>query len=98
MDWLLARPDWLRQAVGVGAVAGWLTLLAVVAVQIRLRWNAHGEWSRKLVHIGGGAVVPLAWVFGIDRWLAMPAAALITLLARPTSSIAGSRRRRWLAR
>lgn len=79
--WLLAQPEALRQALGIAAVALWLSLLALLAVAIRQRWNAHGEWSRKLVHIGGGAVVPLAWLFGIDRWLALPAAAGITLLA-----------------
>lgn len=39
------------------------------------------EWSRKLVHIGTGAVVPLAWLLGIERDIALAAAALITLLA-----------------
>lgn len=78
---LLIQPGWLRQALGVGLVGLWLALLALLALAIRQRWNAHGEWSRKLVHIGGGAVVPLAWWFGIERWLAIPAAATITLLA-----------------
>ena len=62
-------------------VSGWLTMLALVAVLVRRRWSFQQEWSRKVVHIGGGAVVPLAWVTGIDRWLALSAAALITLLA-----------------
>jgi phytol kinase len=81
MGMLLIQPGWLRQSLGVGVVALWLGLLALLALAIRQRWNAHGEWSRKLVHIGGGAVVPLAWLFGIERWLAIPAAAVITLLA-----------------
>jgi len=81
MGGLLIEPGWLRQAFGIGAIGLWLALLAVLALAIRERWNAHGEWSRKLVHIGGGAVVPLAWLFGIHRWLAIPAAATITLLA-----------------
>jgi len=33
------------------------------------------------VHIGTGAVLPLAWACGIERWLAVPAAALVTLAA-----------------
>lgn len=81
MGWLLAQPEWLRQGIGIAAVALWLSVLALLALLIRQRWNSHGEWSRKLVHIGGGAVVPLAWLFGIERWLAIPAAGLITLLA-----------------
>jgi phytol kinase len=81
MVWLLSQTGWWRQGLGIAAVALWLALLAVVAMAIRQRWNTHGEWSRKLVHIGGGGVVPLAWLFGIDRWLAIPAAAAITLLA-----------------
>lgn len=81
MGWWLAQSPGLRQLIGLAAVALWLALLVLIAVAIRRRWNAHGEWSRKLVHIGGGAVVPLAWWSGIDRRLAIPAAALITLLA-----------------
>ncbi len=53
---------------------------------VRQRWNGEGnsgqrEWSRKLVHIGSGAVVLIAWAFAIDRRIAIPAAATITLLA-----------------
>ena len=33
------------------------------------------------MHIGTGAVVPIAWATGIDRLIAIPAAGLITLLA-----------------
>ena len=83
--WLAELPLWWRQGLGVAAVALWLTLLAIAALQLR-RLTLHGgsgqrEWSRKLVHIGTGAVVPLAWLFVIDRWIAIPAAATITLLA-----------------
>lgn len=76
---------WLQQAIGVSAVALWLALLAAAALQLR-RVSANGndgrrEWSRKLVHIGTGAVVPLAWLLNVDRWIAVPAAAAITVLA-----------------
>ena len=75
------HPWWLRQLIGMAAVGGWLGLLALAALTIRHRFRADGEWSRKVVHIGGGAVVPLAWLFAIDRWLALASAAAITLLA-----------------
>jgi phytol kinase len=72
--------------VGVAAVSAWLALLAAAAMAVRRRWNGEGsagqrEWSRKLVHIGSGAVVLIAWAFAIDRRIAIPAAAAITLLA-----------------
>jgi phytol kinase len=58
----------------------------MAAIAVRRRWNGAGgdsqrEWSRKLVHIGSGAVVLIAWAFAIDRRIAVPAAATITLLA-----------------
>jgi phytol kinase len=71
----------MGQLWGVAAVAGWLTLLAALALEVRRRWQGRREWSRKLVHIGTGAVLPIAWLFGIDQTIALPAAALVTLLA-----------------
>ena len=62
-------------------VAAWLVLLALAALALRRRWPEQREWSRKLVHIGTGVVLPLAWACGIERWLAVPAAALVTLAA-----------------
>jgi phytol kinase len=67
--------------VGVLAVAGWLALLSLAALAVRKRWPERREWSRKLVHIGAGPVVLIAWVTGIDRRIAVPAAGAITLLA-----------------
>ena len=45
----------------------------------RLRPNQR-ELSRKIVHIGTGAVVPLAWFFQIPFVVALPVAAVITVL------------------
>ena len=70
-----------QQLLGVASVAAWLSLLAVLALAVRRRWNGQREWSRKLVHIGTGAVVPIAWVFGISQTIAVPAAGAITVLA-----------------
>ena len=87
MGLLAGQPWWMQQAAGIGAVALWLAALAVGAINLRRHTVASGagdirrEWSRKLVHIGTGAVVPLAWLFGIDRLIAIPAAAAITILA-----------------
>ena len=45
----------------------------------RLRPNQR-ELSRKIVHIGTGAVVPLAWFFEIPFVVALPVASVITVV------------------
>ena len=72
---------WAEQAPGLLAVAGWLAVLALLALAVRRRWPEQREWSRKVVHVGSGLVVPIAWACGVDRALAVPAAGLITVVA-----------------
>ena len=65
-----------------GAIAILLGMAMVVAGAVlcrRLRPNQR-ELSRKIVHIGTGAVVPLAWFFGIPFVVALPVAAVITVV------------------
>ena len=52
---------------------------AVAVLCRRLRPNQR-ELSRKIVHIGTGAVVPLAWFFEIPFVVALPVAAVITVV------------------
>jgi phytol kinase len=81
---LFLNPDpawWTHQMFAVAAVGAWLTALSLLALWVRDRWPGHREWSRKLVHIGTGPVVLIAWWLGIDRAIAVPAAAAITLIA-----------------
>ena len=68
-----------QQLLGVAAVAVWLTAVLLTALAVRRRWPHQKEWSRKVVHIGTGAVVLLAWAFAIPRDLALGAAALVTV-------------------
>jgi phytol kinase len=76
------EPEWIRrQLPGVGAAVAWLTLLCGLALLVRRRWPDQPEWSRKVVHIGSGPVLLLAWGLGIDRRIALPVAGLVTLLA-----------------
>jgi phytol kinase len=56
-------------------------VLALLASLMKRRWPNQQEWSRKLVHIGTGPVVLLAWACGIDRAIAVPVAGAVTLLA-----------------
>ena len=50
-----------------------------LAVLARRRWPDQRELSRKIVHIGTGAVVPMAWLFAIPAVVAVPFAGLVTL-------------------
>jgi len=72
---------WWQQLIGVSAVLVWLTLVTGLSLAVQGRWPERAEWTRKVVHIGAGPVVLIAWALGIDRWVALPSAALATLLA-----------------
>ena len=60
-------------------MVAWLVVVVATALLVRRCWPDQREWSRKVVHIGTGPVVLLAWWLQIDRAVALPAAALVTL-------------------
>ena len=59
----------------------WLAAVLAGALGARRLWPQQRELSRKIVHIGAGFTVPLAWWLEIPRQFALPAAALATLFA-----------------
>ena len=69
----------LVQLIGPIAIAVWLGVVILIAVLTRQRWPDQQELSRKIIHIGTGAVVPMAWFFDIPRLVAVPFAVLVTL-------------------
>ena len=71
--------DLIQQLIGVAVVLLWLAVVVATALAIRHRFPEQREWSRKVVHIGTGPVVLLAWGLGIERWVALPAAIAVTL-------------------
>ena len=56
----------------------WLAVVVAMALLMRRLRPDQREWSRKVVHIGTGPVILLAWWLQIDRAVALPAAALVT--------------------
>ena len=68
----------IQQLIGIAVVVLWLAVVVVTALAVRHRWPQQREWSRKVVHIGTGPVVLLAWGLDIDRWVALPAAIAVT--------------------
>ena len=67
------------QLIGPIAIALWLGVVILIAVLTRQRWPDQQELSRKIIHIGTGSVVPMAWFFAIPTLVAVPFAVLVTL-------------------
>ena len=68
------------QGPAIAIVGLWLAWVLALAVLVRRRWPEQREWSRKLIHMGTGPVVLLAWALQIGRGVALPVAAAVTLL------------------
>ena len=62
------------------AILIWMAMVVAGAVLCRRLRPNQRELSRKIVHIGTGAVVPLAWFFEIPFVVALPVAAVITVV------------------
>ncbi|WP_114988789.1 diacylglycerol/polyprenol kinase family protein [Synechococcus sp. N19] len=65
---------------GLIAILTWMAMVVAGAVLCRRLRPNQRELSRKIVHIGTGAVVPLAWFFEIPFVVALPVAAVITVV------------------
>ena len=61
-------------------IGAWMALVLLAAVLCRGVLPEHKELSRKIVHIGTGPVVPLAWWLQLPAWVAVPAALSITVI------------------
>ena len=56
-----------------------MVIVVASALLARHRWPDQRELSRKIVHIGTGAVIPMAWWFAIPAVIAIPFAGVVTL-------------------
>ena len=56
-----------------------MVIVVASALLARNRWPNQRELSRKIVHIGTGAVIPMAWWFAIPAVIAIPFAGVVTL-------------------
>jgi phytol kinase len=70
----------LLPITGPIAILTWMAMVIAGAVLCRRLRPNQRELSRKIVHIGTGAVVPLAWFFEIPFVVALPVAAVITVV------------------
>ncbi|PSN13940.1 phosphatidate cytidylyltransferase, partial [filamentous cyanobacterium CCP5] len=70
-------PHWLQIAV----VLAWLGVVGGIAEGLR-RWaNADSEMTRKVVHIGAGHVIVLAWWLQTPPWMGIAAGMLFGAIA-----------------
>ena len=56
-----------------------MVIVVASALLARRQWPDQRELSRKIVHIGTGAVIPMAWWFAIPAVIAIPFAGVVTL-------------------
>lgn len=64
---------------GIGVITGWMAIILATALLTGRYRPEQQELSRKVVHIGMGAVIPLAWYFDIPAVIAIPFAVFVTL-------------------
>ncbi|UZQ55408.1 SEC59/DGK1/VTE5 family protein [Trichothermofontia sichuanensis B231] len=67
--------------VQVGAVVGWLSAIGLVAIALSYQIHVEPELVRKVVHIGTGNIIVLAWWLQVPAWLGIGAAIVFSLLA-----------------
>jgi len=67
--------------IGLALISAWLGAVFIVASLISKRWPQQQELSRKVVHIGAGFALPIAWATEIPVSIALAAATLASALA-----------------
>ena len=78
VPWLESAPDlWLQLAI----VAVWLGAVGLLAETVYRLRAADAEVVRKIVHIGTGNVIVLAWWLHIPAWLGLSASVLFSAIA-----------------
>jgi phytol kinase len=74
--------DFISLALPIASIVLYLGVLVGIAEGLN-RWaQVNPEWTRKIVHIGSGNVVLLAWYFSVPTWMGIVAAiiaAIVTL-------------------
>jgi phytol kinase len=79
---LLADSDWtLPLGVQIAIVLAWLGLVGGLAEWVYRRTIGGAELSRKVVHIGAGNVILLAWWLHVPQWLGILASVLFAAIA-----------------
>ncbi|WP_320673693.1 dolichol kinase [Prochlorococcus sp. MIT 1341] len=65
--------------LSLGLIGSWIAVIISLAILCRKIWPNKKELSRKIVHIGNGPVIPMAWFLGIPKDVALTFSCLITI-------------------
>lgn len=76
--WLNFHPS---LELGVGLIIIYLGLLILTAEALNRFFNTSVEFTRKIVHIGSGHVILLAWWFDLPPWVMITAAAIASVMS-----------------
>ncbi|MEM6837059.1 MAG: diacylglycerol/polyprenol kinase family protein [Cyanobacteria bacterium P01_C01_bin.120] len=81
LDTLLELTQWPLPLVQVAVVGGWLAIVGLISEGLYLTKTVSAEITRKIVHIGAGHVILLAWWLQTPAWMGMAASVLFSLVA-----------------
>ncbi|HEY9888354.1 MAG TPA: diacylglycerol/polyprenol kinase family protein [Candidatus Obscuribacterales bacterium] len=81
LDALLNFTGWPLPVVQVVLVGGWLGVVGLLSEGLYLAKAASPEVTRKIVHIGAGNVICLAWWLQTPAWMGIAASITFSLVA-----------------
>ncbi|NER78332.1 MAG: phosphatidate cytidylyltransferase [Leptolyngbya sp. SIO1D8] len=81
MEAFLEFTGWPLPVVQIVAVGLWLGLIGLITEAVYLTKSVSTEITRKIVHIGAGNVILLAWWLQTPTWMGITASVIFSLVA-----------------
>jgi phytol kinase len=81
LETLLDSTQWPGLLAQVGLVGAWLGVVGIISESLYLTKSVSVEITRKIVHIGAGNVILLAWWLHTPAWMGIAASVLFSLVA-----------------
>ncbi|MEM1309837.1 MAG: diacylglycerol/polyprenol kinase family protein [Cyanobacteria bacterium P01_H01_bin.153] len=81
LDTLLELTQWPLPVVQGAVVGAWLVIVGLISESLYLTKTVPAEITRKIVHIGAGHVILLAWWLQTPGWMGIAASVVFSLVA-----------------
>jgi phytol kinase len=81
LETLLEQTDWPLTALQGGVIGAWIGAVGLVAEGLHRTTPVSPEVTRKIVHIGVGNVILLAWWLNTPTWMGVSASVVFSLVA-----------------